>query len=188
MRLAFYKPNASNTGSAASFQISKKEGEEPVFYVNIINQFSWDAAKRTGSFGANRKDPDKSVAFKLNEVELGEVLHTINTTISWSGYHKSANGSTQIRFAPYKKRRGVKEGEPDSGEDYLCYGFSVIKNGSNRFKIPLEPGEYLRLAAFINKYFSVLDDYREKAWNDGANNTVAAPDNSEPVNDNNVEF
>lgn len=187
MRLAFYKPDSRNTGSAASFQISRKEGEEPTFYVNIINQFSWDAAKRTGSFGGNRKDPDKNVNFKLNETELGEILHTINTNVTWSGYHKSQNNTTQIRFAPYKKRRGVKEGEPESGEEYLCFGFSVTKNGANRFKIPLEPGEYMRLVAFINKYFSVLDDYREKAWNEGANNAAPTPETQE-VQESNVEF
>lgn len=187
MRLAFYKPNSKNTGSAASFQIARKEGEEPIFFVNIINQHSWDAAKRIGSFAGSRKDPNKNVSFKLGETELGEILHTINTGIGWSGYHKSPNGSTQIRFAAYKKKRGIKEGEPESGEEYICYGFSVIKNGANRFAVPLEPGEYLRLAAFINKYYSVLDDYREKTWNDGAANNTPAAETQE-VQNNEVEF
>ena len=38
---------------------------------------------------------------------------------------------------------------------------SFTRNGADTFKVPLEPGEAVRLIAFINKFYSVLDDSRK---------------------------
>ena len=38
---------------------------------------------------------------------------------------------------------------------------SFTRNGADTFKVPLEPGEAVRLIAFINKFYSILDDSRK---------------------------
>lgn len=188
MRLAIYKPNAKNIGCAGSFQVAEKNGEEPVFYVNLINQYSWNAANRSGSFAENRKNPAQNLSFKLGEFELGELLHTFDTKITWSAYHSFNDNVTQIRVMPFKKQRGASE---TNKEDYICLGMTVTKNGIS-FKLPLEPGEYYRLAEFIRGYFRILDEYRAKNFRANTpkqeQRTEDAPPAEEPTNNSDVEF
>ena len=56
MNVAIYKPNAKKTGNAFNFQISTKK--DVTFYVNAIQQHSWNDKTKTGSFVQNREDPD----------------------------------------------------------------------------------------------------------------------------------
>ena len=69
MNLAFYKPNSKNTGCAFSFQLSTKGS--PTVYVNGIQQFSWNEQTKDGSFSGNRENPEKTIAIKINENEIG---------------------------------------------------------------------------------------------------------------------
>ena len=57
------------------FRLPPKKGLP--FYVNAIQQHSWNDKTKTGSFVQNREDPDKNISFKLNEFELGEMLSAI---------------------------------------------------------------------------------------------------------------
>ena len=63
-----YKPNSFNSGCAFSFKIVEKDKEgndqKPSFLVQSIKQASWDSQKKTGSFSANAKDPEKNIYFK----------------------------------------------------------------------------------------------------------------------------
>jgi len=161
MNLQIYKPNSKNTGCAISFQISQKispkGNNEPQFYVNCIAQHSWNDQTKTGSFAESRNNPSKTIAIKFNEFELGEVINAFQQKTSYSTFHSSEASKTQIKLAPYEKIKGTGE----YTVKYTAFGLSFTRNGSDTFKVPLEPGEAVRLIAFINKYYSLLDDSRK---------------------------
>lgn len=160
MSLQLYKPNPKNTGCAMSFQISQRPDQEPQFFANCILQHSWNNQNKTGSFSESRNDPSKTVALKFNEFELGEILNTFETKTAYSTFHTNDSTKTQIRLTPYEKTRG----SGDFAVKVTAFGFTIIRNGSDTFKIPVDPGEAIRLSFFIKHYFSTLDSYRaEKA-------------------------
>jgi len=157
MNLQIYKPNSKNQGCAISFQISHKPNSEPQFYVNCIAQHSWNDQTKTGSFAESRINPSKTIAIKFNEFELGEIINAFQQKTSYSTFHSSEASKTQIKLAPYDKTKGTGE----YVIKYTAFGLSFTRNGVDTFKIPLEPGEAVRLIAFINKYYSLLDDSRK---------------------------
>lgn len=157
MNLQIYKPNPKNQGCAISFQISQKPNSEPQFYVNCIAQHSWNDQTKTGSFAESRNNPSKTIAIKFNEFELGEMINAFQQKTSYSAFHSSESNKTQIKLAPYEKTKGTGE----YAVKYTAFGLSFTRNGADTFKVPLEPGEAIRLIAFINKYYSVLDDSRK---------------------------
>jgi len=146
-----YKPNASNAGCAFSFKIveTDKEGnrQKPSFLVQSIKQASWNSQKRTGSFSANAKDPEKNIYFKLGENEIGGMLNAIENYTEFSAYHSYNEDKTQISFKPYTKKNGQK-----------AFSFSVIKNSTLKFGIGIEIGEARTLKGlfdlFLFKYFN----------------------------------
>ena len=157
MNLQIYKPNSKNAGCAISFQISQKEGQETQFYVNMIAQHSWNDQKKTGSFSESRNDPSKNASLKFNEFELGEIINAIQQKSTYFTFHNSETNKTSIKFSPFEKVKG----QGDNAIKYTAFGLSITRNGSDNFKIPLEPGECIRLVSFINKYYSILDDSRK---------------------------
>lgn len=157
MNLQIYKPNPKNQGCAISFQISQKPNSEPQFYVNCIAQHSWNDQTKTGSFAESRNNPSKTIAIKFNEFELGEMINAFQQKTSYSAFHSSESNKTQIKLAPYEKTKGTGE----YAVKYTAFGLSFTRNGADTFKVPLEPGEAIRLIAFINKFYSVLDDSRK---------------------------
>lgn len=157
MNLQIYKPNSKNTGCAISFQISQKPNSDPQFYINCIAQHSWNDQAKTGSFAESRNNPSKTIAVKFNEFELGEIINAFQQKSVYSSFHSSESNKTQIKLAPYEKTKG-------SGEyavKYTAFGLSFTRNGSDSFKIPLEPGEAVRLTSFINHFFNILDNSRK---------------------------
>ena len=157
MNLQIYKPNPKNQGCAISFQISQKPNSEPQFYVNCIAQHSWNDQTKTGSFAESRNNPSKTIAIKFNEFELGEMINAFQQKTSYSAFHSSESNKTQIKLAPYEKTKGTGE----YAVKYTAFGLSFTRNGADTFKVPLEPGEAVRLIAFINKFYSILDDSRK---------------------------
>ena len=157
MNLQIYKPNPKNQGCAISFQISQKPNSEPQFYVNCIAQHSWNDQTKTGSFAESRNNPSKTIAIKFNEFELGEMINAFQQKTSYSTFHSSESNKTQIKLAPYEKTKGTGE----YAVKYTAFGLSFTRNGADTFKVPLEPGEAVRLIAFINKFYSLLDDSRK---------------------------
>ena len=146
-----YKPNPSTTGCAFSFKIveTDKEGNKvkPSVIVQSIKQASWDSQRKKGSFSANVKDPEKNIYFKLNENEVGGILHAIENYTDFSAYHTYNDDKTQISFKPYTKKNGDK-----------AFSFSVIKNSTLKFGLGIELGEARTLKGlfdlFLFKYFN----------------------------------
>lgn len=165
MSLQLYKPNPKNTGCAMSFQISQKPDKEPQFFANCILQHSWNSQNKTGSFSESRNDPSKTIALKFNEFELGEIVSSFQNKTAYSTFHSNESTKTQIRLTPYEKTRGTG----DFAVQVTAFGFTIIRNGSDTFKIPVDPGEGARLVSFINHYFHVLDSYRDQKTADNQN-------------------
>ena len=146
-----YKPNPSNAGCAFSFKIveTDKNGNKikPSVIVQSIKQASWDSQKKKGSFSANAKDPEKNIYFKLNENEVGGILHAIENYTDFSAYHTYNDDRTQISFKPYTKKNGDK-----------AFSFSVVKNTTLKFGLAIELGEARTLKGlfdlFLFKYFN----------------------------------
>lgn len=161
MQVQLFKPNSKSTGAAAKFQISQKAGMEPLFFINAIQQFSWDEAARTGSFKENQKDPKKNIALKFNELELGEMIHTFKTGLPYSTFHKGKNSNTGISLIPYD--RLINQGKKTEAT-VKNFGYTFIRDGSDIFKLSVAPGEAIRLSALFYKFFDVLDSYRQEKF------------------------
>ena len=159
MNVAIYKPNAKTTGNAFNFQISTKK--DPTFYVNAIQQHSWNAKTKTGSFVQNREDPDKNISFKLNEFELGEILSAFEGRYAWDAFHSFNDNKTIIKLAPWDKKRTTKNKDGEQSFIVPAFGISVTRNGNQTFRLPLEPGEVEALKRLIYKYFDILFKNRE---------------------------
>jgi hypothetical protein len=160
MNVAIYKPNSKNTGCAFSCRVST-QGKSPVFYVNAIQQYSWDEKKKTGSFIKNKDSDDKNVSFKLNDFELGEILSSIASRVPWNAYHSFNDNTTQIRFTPWDKPRKIK-GKDGADQSFTspAFGLSVTRNGNQNYRIALEPGEVEVLKLLIQRYFQVVFDVK----------------------------
>ena len=147
-----YKPNASNAGCAFSFKIveTDKDGnrQKPTFLVQSIKQASWNSQKRTGSFSANAKDPEKNIYFKLGENEVGGMLNAIENYTEFSAYHSYNEDKTQISFKPYTKKNGQK-----------AFSFSVIKNSTLKFGIGVEISEARTLKGLFDLYLFKYFNY-----------------------------
>ncbi len=156
MNLQIYKPNAKNAGSAFNFSIDTRN-EKPVFYVNAILQYSWNSSTKTGSFSGNKDNADKKLAIKLNEFELGEILSTLSTRIPWSGFHDFNDNKTSIALTPWDKPKKVKDKNGNYQEfKSPAFGFIVTRNGSQTFRISLEPGEIEVLKRLITTFFDLF--------------------------------
>ena len=98
MSLTLYKPNSKNSGCAFSFRIGVNKKYEPTLYVSAIQQFSWDASKRSGSFSGNRDNPDKNINIKFNEFECGAIISCIKNRFEYNTFHKFEDNKTTIKF------------------------------------------------------------------------------------------
>ena len=145
MSLQIYKPNAKNTGSAFNFSIDTR-GDKPIFYVNAIQQFSWNEQTKNGSFSGNRENPEKTIAVKLNEIEIGGLIHAIRTYGEWKAFHSFEENKTQISWTRYKKKDGSD-----------AFSFSISRNGNQKFGMGVELSEAETIRVFLesclNKMF-----------------------------------
>jgi len=150
MIVQYYKPNSKNTGCAFSFDIgANRKNQEPCVYVRAIKQYSWDASKRTGSFSANAKNPEKSISIKLNEIEIGGFIHAIEKYKDFSAFHSYEDNKTSISFKPYTKKDGT-----------AAFSFGVTRNSSNKFGIGVEMSEAYGLLEFLK--FSLQELYMHR--------------------------
>lgn len=148
MSIQIYKPNKNNNGFAFSFYIGEaKNNRNPNLFLNAIAQHSWDDKKRIGSFSGSKNDPDKNISIKFNEFECGSIISAINSRYEWNTYHAFEDNKTQIKLSPWDKKvtsTKINQKTKESYEDTItipAFGISITRNGSQTFKIPLEPGE-----------------------------------------------
>jgi hypothetical protein len=141
MRLNFYKPNKSCTGTAASFNVSKDE-KGLTLYTSFVKQAGWDEASRKGSFTQNAKNPEKTAALKLNQTEAASIIRSVRKETKFSTVHVYQGSSTSIMFGPYEKKIGGS-----------AFSFS-IKRGEQQFSISFELGESELLAQFLESYLA----------------------------------
>jgi uncharacterized membrane protein len=153
MQYNLYKPNSKGTGCAFSFKIITKDKEgnpaKPTFLIQAIKQASWDSNKKTGSFSANAKNPEKNIFCKINENEAGAILNSIEKYTEWSAFHTYNEDKTTMSFKPYTKPNGVE-----------AWSFGVIKNSALKFGIGIEIGEARTLKSLLELYLCKLFDYQ----------------------------
>ena len=150
MIVQYYKPNSKNTGCAFSFDIgANNKNQEPCVYVRAIKQHSWNDKTRTGSFSENAKDPEKSISIKLNEIEVGGFIHSIEKYKDFSAFHSYEDNKTQILFKPYTKKDGTE-----------AFSFGVTRNSANKFGIGIEMSEAYCLREFLGFFLQELYIHR----------------------------
>jgi len=155
MSLSIYKPNAKNTGCGFSFQCGK-DGKSglPSLYIKAIQQHSWNADKRQGTFHQNVGNPEKNITLKFNEYEIGEMIHAFCTRSEYSTFHSFGEDKTSIKLVPWDK--AVK----DAAGKRPCFGLSFTRNGNQSFKISFEPGEIQSLIEFFRFFLNKLYEER----------------------------
>jgi hypothetical protein len=108
-----YKPNTAKTGAASKLQLKvKQESYREVFLF-------WESAQQTGidannnaSFGWT--DAKKKITFKLEAIDIGEILAVLNGKKSFAGlpakdgkggaiFHKNASGNAVFKFQKMEK-------------------------------------------------------------------------------------
>lgn len=148
MSIQIYKPNKNNSGFAFSFYIGEaRNNKNNNLFLNAIAQYSWDDKKRIGSFSGSKNDPDKNISIKFNEFECGAIISAIESRFEWSTYHAFEENKTQIKLSPWDKKVTSNKINPKTKEAYEqtytvpAFGISIVRNGNQTFKIPLEPGE-----------------------------------------------
>lgn len=107
MKVEFYKPNRSATGTACSFEYKLESGD---LFLNFVKQATWDDATRKGTF--HKDDKTKKGACKFTETEIaGLILAIEDADRPLDFVHKSNNGAStsMLKFTPYVKD-GVDKG------------------------------------------------------------------------------
>ncbi|MDB4761422.1 hypothetical protein OAG04_00260 [bacterium] len=180
MKFTLYKPNAKNTGSAFTFDATKDNSGKPVLFVSMIQQYSWDDQKKTGSFKQNAKNPDKSTTIKLTEVEAGEFISSFKTRIPFIGFHKTQEKTTVIKLTPWDKNRTIKnknvQGEwTEQNYKTPAWGFTITKDSSQYFKLPMEAGEAEALSILLEHYIKESFTAQAAAYKKTSNNSYQKP-------------
>jgi hypothetical protein len=166
MKFTLYKPNSKNAGSAFSFDIAKDKKGNAVMYVSMIQQYSWNDQTKSGSFKENAKNPEKSGTIKLTANEAGEILSSLKTRIPFVAFHRRDKDTTIIKFTPWDKKRKIMNKDGEEWIETPAFGFTVTRNSSQTFKLPLEAGETEVLGELMKKYildsFVVADAYQNQ--------------------------
>lgn len=116
--IQFYKPNPKVSGTACSFWVTQN-GDA---MASMIKQASWNDAKKTGSFSANKGNSQKNVITKLNATEIAGIIDSLESNREFSAFHKSQNQILQIRFSPYLEK------EEQTVEMGYFSGEATVKN------------------------------------------------------------
>jgi len=161
MSIQIYKPNSKNTGSAYTFSLtSDSKSKAPVFYISAISQYSWDDNTKTGSFSGNSKDPNKTINFKINEVEAGSIISCINSRYESTFFHSYDSNNTTFKITPWDKSVKVSKyntstkSYEESSQTIPAVGITLSKGKGNSIKIALEPGEAEVLKTLLSEFIS----------------------------------
>ena len=167
MSVLLYKPNSKNTGSAFTFQAGiDHKSQEQVLYIKSVKQHSWDAEKKKGYFQQNSKDPEKNIILKFNEFEIGSLISAMEDRREYSTFHSYGEDKTSIKFLPWDKPTTVSSFNSQTNKyeqkktTIPAFGLTLTKNGSNSFKIALEPGECECLKVLFKSILTKLYESR----------------------------
>jgi hypothetical protein len=117
--LHIYHPNKNNTGFAASFSQSDKDG---TIFASIIKQSGWNTEKSIGTFSGNKNDPTKNTNIKLGQVEAAAILDCLDRNRAFSVVHDSDKYMKSIKFEPWMNK--LSEESIKAGEKPVCKGYS----------------------------------------------------------------
>jgi len=167
MSISIYKPNSKNNGCAFSFSYGiNKKNQDPCLFMKAIQQHSWNPESRTGNFSKNSSDPSKNLIIKFNEFECGSILSSLSKRYEYNTFHTYEDNKTTIKFSPWDKsskisslNQSTKKFEEKS-QIIPAFGISITRNGSDVFKIPLEPGEVEVIKCFIKNIINRMIDHR----------------------------
>jgi len=169
MSISIYKPNSKNTGSAFSFRYGiQYKNQEPCLFLNAIQQHGWDQKSKTGNFSPNRNDPSKNITLKFNEFECGSILSALKNRYEYNTFHTYEDNKTTIKISPWDKSSKISSLNPSTKkfEEKVqilpAFGISITRNGSDSFKIPLEPGEVEVVSSLIQTVLSKIIEHRIK--------------------------
>ena len=169
MSLQIYKPNDKNTGCACSFKFGVDlKRNEPIVFVNAIQQHGWDAKESVDSFTENANNPDKSLTIKLNEVECGEFISAYENRHEYSAYHDFDENKTSIKISPWDKKRKISVKDPKTKKyeskfiEVPAFGLAIVRNGNQVYRIPLDPGEIVMIKNFLNLALNKIYEARLK--------------------------
>ena len=156
MSLSIYKPNQKNTGCGFSFQLGLDSRTHAlVLYIKAIKQHSWDENKRQGYFKENLNDPEKNIALKFNEFEVGGILNSLFRRVEYSTFHSYNQDKTVIKVGPWDKKAKKSIKNEDSGEweekwiTVPAFSISFTKNGTQNYSLSLEPGEATAVGEYM---------------------------------------
>ena len=148
--IQLYKPNSKTSGCAFAFNMGKTgKNQDPCVYMNAIMQHSWNDKTKNGSFAENAKNPEKTIIVKLNEFELGGIIHAIENNSEYSAFHTYEDNKTTIQFKPYTKNTGAK-----------AFSLTVTKNSALKFGIGIEVGEAYTIREFFKYVMTKTFDNR----------------------------
>lgn len=152
MKFTLYKPNSKNTGSAFTFDSTEDRNGKPTLFVSMIQQYSWDEQRKTGSFKENAKNEEKSTTVKLTDSEAGEFLSSFKSRIPFVGFHKTQDKTTVIKLTPWDKTRLIKNKDGQETYKTPAWGLTITKNSAQFFKLPIEAGEAEVLSVLLEDY------------------------------------
>lgn len=177
MSISIYKPNSNNSGCAFSFRYGVQKNGEPCLFVNSIKQHSWDSSTKTGSFSGNSDDPSKNLSIKFNEFECGSIISALKNRYEYNTFHNFEDNKTTIKFSPWDKQVKVSslntatKKYEEKKQTIPAFGISITRNGSDTFKIPLEPGEVEVILEFIRIIINKTTTFRIKKQIDNLNSS-----------------
>lgn len=146
-----YKPNKNNTGSALSLTYNQAS-----VWLSMIKQASWDSQKRTGSFKANKEDPNKTINCKVNINECASIIDAVRYNKKVELFHSNDKNKTIIVFEPY-----IKKGETEQVGFSLRLNRTEVQDSTNKasFVIGLTFGEAELLSQFMQ--FAIQKSFEE---------------------------
>ena len=164
MKFNLFKPNSKNTGCLMSFEIGKNKDGSPCWFINAVQQASWNDSTKTGSFKENVKNPQKSAVVKMNANEAGEMLSSLKSRIPVQFFHKFGEGNTIIKWTPWDKDRKIKEQGGEVVYKSPAFGLTLSKNAASVFKIVFEAGETEVLAVLLDDLIKQDLFYAKEAY------------------------
>ena len=189
MSFQIYKPNSKNQGSALNINISLQKGKEPLLFINLIRQFSWNADTKKGSFAGNKDQPEHTVNMKIGASECGEIISAISNRYNYSAFHTFNNNSTTLTLSPWDQPSRLQKYNPSTktqeptGDILPSFGLSLKKGSFNPIKIPLGPGECELILHYFKRFLSSYFDYLDSPEHSNSFREISKQDISNKKND-----